>query len=63
MKLFQCNYLENNDDETYLTVGEDSDTVETISDRELNRRDDWNCLYFFNVKEIKEVNGHKIIVK
>jgi len=63
MKLFQCDYLENNDDETYLTIGEDTDTEDTIKERELNSRDDWNCLYFFGVREIKEVNGHKIIVE
>lgn len=63
MKLFQINYLENNDDVSYLTVGEDSDTTETIEKREYQKRNDWNCLYFLGATEIKEVGGHKIIVE
>lgn len=62
-KLFQCNYLENNDDETYLTVGCDNDTEETVKEREIKKRDDWNCLYFFGVRQIVEIDGHKIIVE
>lgn len=63
MKLFQVNYLENNDDETYLTVGTDEDTSETIEKREYEKRNDWNCLYFLGAREISEVDGHKIIVE
>ena len=63
MKLFQCNYLENNDDETYLTVGNDSDTEDFIKERELSKTKDWNCLYYFGVNEITEVDGYKIIVE
>lgn len=63
MKLFQVNYMENNDDETYLTVGEDADTEESIKEREYNKRDDWNCLYFLGAREVTEVDGHKIIVQ
>lgn len=63
MKLFQVTYLENGDDEKYLTVGEDEDTCETIEKREYERRSDWNCLYFLRATEIKKVDGHEIIVK
>lgn len=63
LKLFEVSYMENNDDVTYLTVGEDTDTGETIEEREYNKRDDWNCLYFIGAIEIKEVDGHKIIVE
>lgn len=35
MKLFQVNYLESNDDVSYLTVGNDNDTEETIEKREM----------------------------
>lgn len=63
MKLFQVNYLENNDDETYLTIGSDDDTSETIEKREYEKRSDWNCLYFLDATEIAEVDGHKIIVE
>ena len=62
MKLFQVNYLENNDDETYLTVGEDNDTAKTIEKREYEKRNDWNCLYFLGATEIIEVDGLKINV-
>lgn len=63
MKLFQIDYLENNDDVTYLTVGEDEDTCETIEKREYEKRNDWNCLYFLGATEIKEVDGYEIVVK
>lgn len=62
MKLFRCNYLENNDEESYLTVGEDFDTESSIEERELKKRDDWNCLYFFGANEIKTVDGYEILV-
>lgn len=63
MKLFQVNYLENNDDEQYLTVGTDEDTPETIEKREYEKRNDWNCLYFLGATEVREVDGYKIIVE
>ena len=63
MKLFQCDYTEDDDNETYLTVGEDSDTETTIRGRELKRISDWSCLYFFGVREIKAVDGYKITVE
>ena len=62
MKLFECTYLENNDEATYLTVGCDSDTEDSIKERELNKKTDWNCLYYFSVKEIREVDGYKVVV-
>lgn len=63
MKLFQVNCLENNDDYSYLTVGTNEDTEETIEKREYEKRNDWNCLYFLGATEIKEVGGRKIIIK
>lgn len=63
MKLFQVNYLENNDNEAYLTVGTDDDTSETIEKREYEKRDDWNCLFFLGATETTEVDGHKITVE
>lgn len=53
----------NNDDESYLTVGEDIDTEETIKEREYNKRNGWNCLYFLGAREVTEVDGHKIVVE
>ena len=63
MKLFKIDYMENNDDGSYLTVGSDYDTEETIEQREYDKRDDWNCLYFLGATEIKEVDGYRIIVE
>lgn len=63
VKLFQVNYLENNDNESYLTVGTDYDTSETIEKIEYEKRNDWNGLYFLFAREISKVDGHKIIVK
>lgn len=63
MKLFLVNYLENNDEESYLTIGTDDDTNETIEKRERQKRNDWNCLYFLSSTEIKEIDGHRIIVE
>lgn len=63
MKLFLVRYLENNDEECYLTIGTDDDTNETIENREYKKRNDWNCLYILFAKEINEIDGHKIIVE
>lgn len=62
MKLFEVRYMENNDDECYLTVGKDADTNETIEKREIDKRDDWNCLYFLKAREITRVDGHRVVV-
>lgn len=63
MKLFRIDYMENNDDESYLTVGNDDDTEDSIEKREYNKRDNWNCLYYLYAREVKEVDGHRIIVE
>lgn len=63
MKLFRVDYLEDDDDESYLTVGNDSDTEDSIEERERNKRDDWNCLYYLHAREVEEVDGHRIIVE
>lgn len=63
MKLFRIDYLEDDDDECYLTVGSDDDSEDSIKERELNKRDDWNCLYYLHAREVKEVDGHKIFVE
>lgn len=63
MKLFQVNYLEDDDEEMYLTIGSDEDTKEMIEKKEYEKRNDWNCLYFLRAKEINEIDGHKIIVQ
>lgn len=62
-KLFQINYMQDNDDYSYLTVGEDTDTEESVRDREYEKLKDKSCLYFFSARLIEEVDGHKIIVE
>lgn len=63
MKLFQVDYMEGRNEEVYLTVGEDSETEETIKKREFEKKSFWSCPYFMIVKEITEVDGHKITVE
>lgn len=63
MKLFKVDYLENNEAESYLTVGKDNDSCESIKKREIDKRNDWNCLYFLSAHEITQVDGYKIIVE
>lgn len=62
-KLFQINYMQDNDDGSYLTVGEDTDTKESVRDREYEKLKDKSCLYFFDARLIEEVDGHKITVE
>ena len=62
-KLFQINYQEDNEYDSYLTVGEDTDTKESVRDREHEKFKDKLCLHFFDAYLIDEVDGHKIIVE
>lgn len=39
MKLFGCTYMEDNYEDSYLTVGEDFDTENSIKERELKKRE------------------------
>lgn len=63
MKLFQVHYLDSNDGGSYLAVGTDEDTCETIEKRESKKRNNLELLYFLRAREIKEVDGHEIMVK
>lgn len=40
VRLFSCTYIEHNNEEQYLTIGKDSDTLESIQAREIEKRDD-----------------------
>lgn len=64
MKLFEIRYLQDMDEGQYLIVGNDNDTEKTIEEKELNseRWKDKSCLYSFYATEIKEVDGHRILV-
>lgn len=64
MKLFYVDYMEDMNDNSYLKVGEDFDTEETIKEKELQGHlKDRDCLYYVGVSEINEVDGYKIIVE
>ena len=62
-KLFQINYQQDNEYDSFLTVGEDNDTEESIRNREHEKFKDKSCLFFFDAVLIDEVDGHKIIVE
>lgn len=63
MKLFQVYYRENEENDSYLAIGEDTDNNKTITERETSRLNCGNSLCYINVREIAEVDGHKIIVE
>lgn len=62
-KLYKVDYLQDMDFGTYLTIGDNNDTDETVTKRELEVFGDTSCLYSFYAKEINEVKGHKIVIE
>lgn len=64
MKLFNVSYMQDNYDGSYLTIGEDTDTAETIEKRELQstRWADEKVLYSLQVKEVTEIEGYRISI-
>lgn len=62
MRLFNVSYMQGNYDGSYLTIGTDSDTIETIQERELKsaRWEDPSELDSLTVKEINEIEGYNI---
>lgn len=61
MKLFRVDYMDDNDLETYLTVGESKEEVEEREKKKL--QESLSCFMFCFVYEIDEVDGYKIEVK
>lgn len=61
MKLFRVDYMDDCDDETYLTVGNSTKEVEEREKKKLQEK----CSYLMGcwVFEINEVDGRKIIVE
>lgn len=61
MKLFRVDYMDDCDDETYLTVG---NSTEEVEEREIKKLQE-KCLRFMGcwVFEINEVDWHKIVVE
>lgn len=62
MKLFEISCMDGGFHESYLTVGQDNDTEETIKKREMNKRDDRDSLFYLMAREIETVDGYRIIV-
>ena len=61
MKLFKVNYMEDNDYDSYLTVG---NSIEEVQKREENKlMSERSCIMFCHVYEVNEVDGCQIIVK
>ena len=61
LKLFQVNYIDDCDDEYYLTVGESKEEVE---EREISKLQvDCSCFIGAWVSEVNEIDGHKVIVE
>lgn len=61
MKLFRVDYMDDCDDETYLTVGYSTEEVEQRETEKLQNQ----CACFMGcwAFEVSEVGGHKIIVE
>lgn len=63
MKLYEVNYMEDCETCSYLTVGNDDDTPESIEKRETEKLQEKNsCFMGCWATEISEVDGHKIQV-
>lgn len=61
MKLYKVEYMDDCEDDSYLTVGESKEEVEI---REFKRlQNGLTCYMGMWVYEIDEVDGHKIIVE
>lgn len=61
MKLFMVNYIDDCDDDAYLTVGE---SLQEVEKRERSRlQTECSCLIGCWAYEVKEVDGYEIIVK
>lgn len=58
MKLFQADIIDNDESETILLVAENLDEAE---EKVLNMG--WNCLGYWNIYSVDEVDGYKIILE
>ncbi|MDF2882192.1 MAG: hypothetical protein K0R54_2749 [Clostridiaceae bacterium] len=61
MRLFKVDYMDDCDDDSYLTVG---NNLEEVEERELIKlQSECSCFMGCWVFEVKEVDGHKIKVE
>ena len=64
MKLFMVKYMDDCDEDVYLTLGEDNDTNETISKREQSKVEDkCSCYMGHWVFEINNIDGYDIKIE
>jgi hypothetical protein len=62
-KLFEVYYLDEMVGNSYLAVGDPDDTEQIIREREIVKLEKrCSCLMWCSVREMSEVDGHKIIV-
>lgn len=61
MKLFIVDYMDDCDDDSYLTVGESLEEVQKREEEKLYK--ECACFMYCYVREINEVDGYEIIVK
>lgn len=61
MKLFKVHYMDDCDEDTYLTVGNSAEEVEKRETKKLQEK--CSCFMFCYAFEVNEVDGHKIIVE
>lgn len=60
MKLFLINWTDNNDDEYRLMVAENEEKIRERFEKEVFSQ--CACPMFYFVKEVKEVDGYKIMI-
>ena len=60
MKLFRVDYMDDCDDDTYLTIGNSKEEVEKREKTKLSS--ELSCFMGCWIFEIDEVDGHKIVV-
>ena len=61
MKLFIVDYMDDCDDDSYLTVGESLEEVQKREEEKLY--EECACLMYCYVREIREVDGYEVSVK
>lgn len=61
MKLIRVDYMDDCENDTYLTVGNSKEEVEERETKRLG--EECSCFMYCVVFEINEVDGHKIIVE
>ena len=61
MKLFMVRYMDDCETDSFLTVGNSKEEVEERIDKQLSQ--ELSCYMYSFVREISEVNGHKITVE